>query len=299
MKKISFPVFFHVLLFSLLTGLARPAGAEQYEFTADWFSDHASAWDKMFVQQKLKGAENLRYLEVGVFEGRSFFWMLDNILTHPSARAVAVDIFADSYEAVFLSNLKKSGAGERVEMVKGESRLTLRSMPMQSFDIIYIDGSHAAKDVFRDAALCWDLLKNGGVLIFDDYRWFQPGLVPPDLTPKISIDLFMLAFGAEIELLEKKDQVVVKKKAAPEFLPGPADVLVGPYKINVYDFYRQNRIFDTVAQSEITLSDINSRQMRRLLAKLPSSYRPMDLRDQKTYDAVTAKILKIIRRGQK
>ena len=36
-------------------------------------------------------------------------------------------------------------------------------------DLIYIDGSHLAKDVLSDAILSWKLLKPSGVMIFDDY----------------------------------------------------------------------------------------------------------------------------------
>lgn len=36
--------------------------------------------------------------------------------------------------------------------------------------VVYIDGSHAAKDVIADAVLAWALLRPGGVLIFDGER---------------------------------------------------------------------------------------------------------------------------------
>lgn len=42
---------------------------------------------------------------------------------------------------------------------------------------MYIDGSHAAKDVIADAVLAWALLRPGGVLIFDGERW-RPLLTP-------------------------------------------------------------------------------------------------------------------------
>ena len=35
---------------------------------------------------------------------------------------------------------------------------------------MYIDGSHAARDVISDAVLAWALLRPGGVLIFDGAR---------------------------------------------------------------------------------------------------------------------------------
>lgn len=42
------------------------------------------------------------------------------------------------------------------------------------FDFIYVDGLHLSQDVLYDALLSFDLLKVGGILIFDDYLWFDP-----------------------------------------------------------------------------------------------------------------------------
>ena len=41
-----------------------------------------------------RGRPGLRYLEVGVFEGRSLLWMIDQVLTHPSSQATGIDILA-------------------------------------------------------------------------------------------------------------------------------------------------------------------------------------------------------------
>ena len=44
---------------------------------------------------------------------------------------------------------------QRVLMLLGETQ------------VVYIDGSHAARDVIADAVLAWALLRPGGILIFD------------------------------------------------------------------------------------------------------------------------------------
>ena len=48
------------------------------------------------------------------------------------------------------------------------------------FDLIYIDGSHTAADVLTDAVLAFQLLRVGGVMIFDDYLW--------SMEPALSVD---------------------------------------------------------------------------------------------------------------
>ena len=42
------------------------------------------------------------------------------------------------------------------------------------FDLVYIDGSHSAKDVLLDSLLAWRLLRPGGAMIWDDYEWALP-----------------------------------------------------------------------------------------------------------------------------
>jgi predicted O-methyltransferase YrrM len=180
---------------------------KDYQFSSDWFTYHIPVWEPLLSE--FKGKADVRYLEIGVLEGRSALWMLENILTHPSARLTAIDLFPDDVQARFVGNIDKSGFRDKVEIVKGKSQEKLRELPLASYDLIYIDGSHRAKHVFVDAALSWDLLKDGGLLIFDDYLWNIE--LPNDLIPKGPIDTFLMAFGDEIELLHHEYQVVVRK----------------------------------------------------------------------------------------
>jgi predicted O-methyltransferase YrrM len=180
---------------------------QEYQFSSDWFTYHIRVWEPLLTEFKDKA--DVRYLEIGVFEGRSALWMLENILTHPSARLTAIDLFPDDLQSRFVANIDKSGFRDKVEIFKGKSQDKLRELPLKSYDLIYIDGSHRAKHVFLDAALSWDLLKDGGLLIFDDYLWNIE--LPADLIPKRPIDTFLMAFGDEIELLYHEDQVVVRK----------------------------------------------------------------------------------------
>ncbi len=185
----------------------RAVYKKDYQFSSDWFTYHIQVWEPLLTDFKDKA--DVRYLEIGVFEGRSAIWMLENILTHPSARLTAIDIFSDDLQERFAGNIDKSGFRDKVEIVKGKSQEKLRELPLESYDLIYIDGSHRAKHVYLDAALSWGILKEGGLLIFDDYLWNIE--IPVDLIPKGSIDTFLMAFGDEIELLHHGYQVVVRK----------------------------------------------------------------------------------------
>jgi predicted O-methyltransferase YrrM len=193
-------------------GVVHPPVTAQYrrpyKFTRDTFS--ANAWHWPSTLGSFKGKPNLNYLEIGVFEGGSLLWILENILIDPSSRATAIDIFPGDSEEKFVANLDMSGFRDQVKILKGRSQEKLRGLPPGSFDLIYIDGSHLAKDVYVDAALSWGLLKTGGLLIFDDYL-YVPHL-PLDQRPKVSIDAFVNAFGDELELIRNDYQMVVRKK---------------------------------------------------------------------------------------
>ena len=181
---------------------------KNYDFTHDWFTMRIPNW--MEILEPFEGQPHIHYLEIGVSEGGSALWMLENILTHPTARITGLDTFGDvEIYARFLSNLELSGLSDKMTIIKGRSQVTLRSLPFDSFDIIYIDGSHTAPNVLLDAALSWDLLKKGGIMIFDDYMWEWER--PPQERPKIAIESFLRIFKNELEVLHQEYQIIIKK----------------------------------------------------------------------------------------
>ena len=57
------------------------------------------------------------------------------------------------------------------------------------FDIVYVDGSHRAADVYSDAALSWPMVAKDGIVIFDDYEFDQ---MEGELErPKLGVDVFL------------------------------------------------------------------------------------------------------------
>jgi predicted O-methyltransferase YrrM len=178
-----------------------------YEFSTDWFTPNAARWKKLFGHL---ADRPLRYLEIGVFEGRSLVFMLDNVLKHPASQAVGVDIkVADRY----LRNLARSGRCAKVANYEGPSQSVLKYLPARSFDIIYIDGGHTMQAVLGDALLAFDALKNDGFMIFDDYLWVPD--LPDDLRPNGAINAFVTAFQHRLEVVYQGYQLVVRKKPHP------------------------------------------------------------------------------------
>lgn len=238
-----------------------------YRFGEDWFTKKLPLWQQHLAP--LEGRANLSYLEVGPYEGRSFFWMIDHVLTHSTSRATAIDIFArgtsthydESYEKTFRSNLELSGAGDRVTVIKGSSQVELRRLPLDSYDVIYIDGSHDTPDVLTDIVIGWGLLRAGGLLILDDYVWQRTW--PFDLRPAFAINAFISAFGREVVVLHRGLQVVVKKRPdACSSVHYEGCSLLGPY---LYDWRGKRRLLTVATGEEIPLTEAEKAIVEEIL----------------------------------
>ncbi len=180
-------------------------GAKQW----GWYLDDLPA-----LQSLLHSTEPVKALEIGAFDGVSANLMLDLLFPHPQSEVHVIDPWlpdpttpelGEETRARFESNCRTGGHEAQIRVYEGLSAEVLAWMIAEegyweSFDFIYVDGSHLAPDVFLDAALSWNLLKPGGLIAFDDYEW---GDWERDLsgTPRAAIDAFERVFAGRIELL--------------------------------------------------------------------------------------------------
>jgi predicted O-methyltransferase YrrM len=189
--------------------------AQSYNITQDWFSNHIPAWDG--ILERLKPT---RVLEVGSYEGLSTTYVIERCAAFGPLQVCCIDSWAG---AVDLPPHAMAGVEERfdenVKLAIGRTaqRASLRKIKQCSaiglagliatgeapFDLIYIDGSHTAADVLTDAVLAFQLLRVGGLMIFDDYLWsMEPALsVDPLNMPKPAIDAFAMIFLRRIRVL--------------------------------------------------------------------------------------------------
>jgi predicted O-methyltransferase YrrM len=80
----------------------------------------------------------------------------------------------------------------------------------EQFDFIYIDGSHLGKDVMTDACMAFQLVRSGGVIVFDDYEWTD--LPDPIDRPKMAVDYFITLFNKDINLIYSAYQIAIEKR---------------------------------------------------------------------------------------
>ena len=184
-------------------------------FTYDWFSYNIPYWDVI-----LDNVKPSKILEVGSFEGMSTCFMIDRISPQRPVEIYCIDSWEGGiehasfdmkqHEKSFHHNINHAVRGApypaTIQKRKGNSLVELSKLVVEGvrdFDLVYIDGSHKTCDVFVDAALSFNLLRVGGILIFDDYL-HNPG---GDRTfeqeqyehPKNAIDSFILCFANKLE----------------------------------------------------------------------------------------------------
>lgn len=216
-KKTDKIKFFFRILFSQFFVSLNPVSYtlknklfDNYSFKyTDWFSDNINVWKKY-----LSNINNFDYLEIGTFEGRSavFVGQLKNI-----NKITCVDTFQGSdehkeidFELVYKNCLKNLNKIEKTtELLKEESEnFFLKNN--KNFDVIYIDGSHYYDDVKKDYNNSIKSLNKNGILICDDFLWFQYENKKDN--PLVAILESFYKYKDELDILFLNYQIIFKKK---------------------------------------------------------------------------------------
>jgi predicted O-methyltransferase YrrM len=187
-------------------------------FTTDWFTHNITAI--VGTLEKCVIPENPNMLEIGSWEGLSTTWFLRSL---PSASITCIDTFEGGaehqampqligVEQRFLQNIEPYK--ERVRVLKGKSHVMLfHATPVCSYDIIYVDASHASWDALTDIVMSFQLLKVGGIMMIDDYGG---GLHSNNIyatSPKPAVDAFLEIMAPFVEVIHKNYQVHIRKIA--------------------------------------------------------------------------------------
>lgn len=187
-------------------------------FTTDWTSSRFPIWEAILAERRDSIA---KVLEIGAWEGRSAIFFLNFF---PDCTLTCIDAFQITSRSYHLDSAWKAllaGAesrfdanvaefGRRLRKLKAFSHEGLAQLGIEreAFDLIYVDASHHSLDVYVDAVLSWPLIRSGGLIIFDDYKWSD---MPANPGPKAGIDAFLHAYAGCYRELYRGSQIIVEK----------------------------------------------------------------------------------------
>ncbi|MCS3731601.1 class I SAM-dependent methyltransferase [Bradyrhizobium betae] len=175
------------------------------EFRRDYVAARTLAWSVLF--KDLRDTTG-RVLEIGSKEGRSAIFWLEFFA---GAHLTCIDLFHDEDSERFDLNLVAYGM--RLRKIAGTSIKALGVLREENavFDFIYVDGSHQRDDVMIDCLGAWRLLREGGVMLMDDYTWKPDNPDAERVAP--AVDVF-LAWHGDAEVILRSHQVAVRKRRA-------------------------------------------------------------------------------------
>jgi Methyltransferase domain len=193
------------------------------EISNDWFSPHIPFWLSIIDEFDLN-RKNIKALEIGSWEGLSSFFILSAMpnshLTcvdtwdggdeHKNGTHNSIDVL-NKIENRFDANL--TAFTKRLSKYKGTSYSFFDKYAVKDFyDFIYVDGSHYCDDVNIDAIKCFEMLKIGGVMIFDDYFWrYYPKAID---NPAAPINLFLRLKHGSFKIVRHYYQIAIVKTAS-------------------------------------------------------------------------------------
>ena len=199
MNKVEYTLIKDMTTYKYPSHMKRPPGFENYH--EKWIPK----WETHL--KHLIGNPNVLGIEIGTLYGDCAVFCAERIVTGENSLHCSIDINNNKY-------LKNNIAPyKNIKFMKGRSSDFLGNpllLLSETADYIFIDGSHLAFDIINDAVLSWRILKDGGILIFDDYGW---GIHTNDekQKPKIAIDAFMSAYQGHYQIIEVGWQVYLKK----------------------------------------------------------------------------------------
>jgi hypothetical protein len=196
--------------------ISTSAYRKPYAFTTNWFTHKIPTWTRILGD--LKGKPDASYLEIGAFEGRSALWVLENVLTHPTAKLTIIDAFeeAGTYKT-FTSNVELSGDANKFRILRGPSTDKIREVPTNSVDFAYVDGSGKGIVMHSDLVNAWNALKVGGIIICSRYPLTDVlradlELERGDPGPMEALDAFLRLYKPYINILAIEENEVVLRK---------------------------------------------------------------------------------------
>jgi predicted O-methyltransferase YrrM len=163
----------------------------------------------------------MKCVEIGSFEGRGSVLIHNHLCKNKDSILYCIDPFDDEYvkgsdemscwNHLFNGQYIKfktntSNLSKIIEM-RGVSNIMIPSLEDNSIDFCYIDGDHSPDQVYKDIVNMFGKMKNGSIVLFDDYLWESNGIVT-----KIGIDRFLNEYIGKYDIVFQNYQLAIRIK---------------------------------------------------------------------------------------
>ena len=185
----------------------------KYKYSQRWFLD--SEILNNLVRFLDKSKEN-KMLEIGCFECLSSVFFADNFLDNPNSRLTCVDPFLtidNNDHNRFLQNNEEKNFDFNIQNCENSDKITVHKITSDSFfvnnnqtyNFIYIDGSHELDFIQRDMENSFNVLEKNGIMWMDDYGGGDGVQI------KNTMHTFLQKYNGQYELIHIGYQLAIKK----------------------------------------------------------------------------------------
>ena len=203
--------------------LLEPSHKFDYQNLYNWTNDLPKGTKKIFddilIYHSKKYLNNeCKILEIGTYTGTSLIQIMKKF---QNPKATVIDLWKNYDEEnnqivntemkkiednniknVFIDNMIKANIFDKVTIIQDDSNKALVQMldkhSKNSFDLIYVDGSHKLFESYTDIILSHFLLNKNGLLIIDDVDYNKSNILE---SPFKGIEYFLQKFGNSYKIL--------------------------------------------------------------------------------------------------
>lgn len=133
-----------------------------------------SSFEGEFLQGLVRQVDPTVSIEVGLAYGVSALYICDALKPRSGTKHIVIDPNQHgSWGGIGISNLRRAGYGDIVQLVEAPSYRALPELERSAYrvDFAFIDGWHTFDFVLVDFFFLDRMLKVGGVVAFDDANW--------------------------------------------------------------------------------------------------------------------------------
>ena len=224
-------------------------------------------------------------VEIGSFEGRGSRVIYEKLCQHAGSKLYCIDPLENFYvkdsdprlnfwdsacvgqKERFMENTKNL---PNLVLLEGTSDAMLSNV-CEPVNFVYIDGDHSPAQVYKDAIGMFNKMKDGGIMLFDDYKFKTNGVITAE-----GIDRFLSEINGQYTLLLKDYQLAIRVMRSTDELSKLALKYGSDKCPAIGHLYtpEYHRLLEPVRTSTRLLLEIGIGNARLMVPLVGSEYKP-------------------------